>query len=62
LRTWGPLALCASVSLFAAEPAANSIDGIKDAIRLKQFAHAATELQRLAAAGNPDAQYLLGVF
>src|SRR5882757_6801806 len=62
LRTWGPLTLCVSVSVFAAEPAASPMDGIKDAIRLKQFAHAATELQRLAAAGNPDAQYLLGVF
>lgn len=34
----------------------------KEAIRVKQFAAAAGELQRLAQAGNPDAQYLLAVF
>src|ERR1700756_5971034 len=38
------------------------LDGVKTSIRLKNFAAAATELQKLAAAGNPDAQYLLAVF
>jgi len=41
---------------------ADPLDGVKESIRLKQFAGAASELQRLAAAGNPDAQYLLAVF
>jgi len=59
---WVPWALCVSLSALAAGPAPNSLDGIKEAIRLKQFSRAATDLQRLADAGNPEAQYLLGVF
>ncbi|MFL6605482.1 MAG: ankyrin repeat domain-containing protein [Steroidobacteraceae bacterium] len=47
---------------YAAPAAQDPLDGVKESIRLKQFAGAATELQRLAAAGNADAQYLLGVF
>jgi len=46
----------------AAPAAKDPLDGVKESIRLKQFAGGATELQRLAAAGNPDAQYLLAVF
>jgi len=37
------------------------LDAAKSAIRLKNFSSAATELQRLAASGNAEAQYLLAV-
>src|SRR5882724_2510606 len=58
------VALCAlSAHMACAAPApADPLDSVKESIRLKQFASAASELQRLAAAGNPDAQYLLAVF
>src|SRR3977135_1046709 len=46
----------------AAPVSADALEGVNQSIRLKQFAAAANELQRLAPAGNPDAQYLLGVF
>src|ERR1700726_1452475 len=38
------------------------LEGVKTAIRLKNFTEAATALQRLAAAGNAEAQYLLAAF
>ncbi|TLY72895.1 MAG: SEL1-like repeat protein, partial [Gammaproteobacteria bacterium] len=42
--------------------AADPLEGVKTAIRLKNFTEAATALQRLAAAGNAEAQYMLAVF
>src|SRR2546429_8510935 len=42
--------------------AADPLEGVKTAIRLKKFAEAATALQKLASAGNADAQYMLAVF
>src|ERR1700730_9134002 len=38
------------------------LEGVKTAIRLKNFTEAATALQRLDAAGNAEAQYLLAAF
>src|SRR5258705_5192102 len=38
------------------------LEGVKTGIRLKNFTEAATALQRLAAAGNAEAQYLLAAF
>src|SRR5579872_677671 len=38
------------------------LESVKAAIRLKQFSAAAAQLQSFAQAGNPQAQYLLGVF
>ena len=46
----------------AATPAVDALETAKSDIRLKKFSAAASELQRLAASGNPDAQYLLAVF
>src|SRR2546429_441342 len=40
---------------------ADPLDAAKSAIRLKNFSSASTELQRLAASGNAEAQYLLAV-
>jgi ankyrin repeat protein len=68
LRKWLPVGICLSLSAFAVGRALpvgavpNALDMVKEAIRLKQFDRAATELQQLAAHGNADAQYLLGVF
>ena len=47
---------------YAAAPAADALETAKSDIRLKKFSAAASELQRLATSGNPDAQYLLAVF
>src|SRR5438876_4889731 len=55
------MVLAAGAALAVSRPP-DPLDGVKTSIRLKNFAAAATELQRLAAAGNPDAQYLLAVF
>ena len=41
---------------------ADPLEGVKTAIRLKNFTEAATGLQRLAVAGNAEAQYLLAAF
>ncbi|MBV9727553.1 MAG: hypothetical protein JO299_20530, partial [Gammaproteobacteria bacterium] len=41
---------------------ADPLESAKTAIRLKNFASAQSDLQRLAEAGNPDAQYLLASF
>jgi uncharacterized protein len=68
-----PLALLA---LATAQPAAaaavgpakgfgrtvDPLEGAKNAIRLKNFTAAQSDLQRLADAGNADAQYMLAVF
>src|SRR2546421_12168406 len=40
---------------------ADPLDAAKSAIRLKNFSSASTELRRLAASGNAEAQYLLAV-
>ena len=66
-RAAAPVAFLAlgtlTMHIVCAAPAnKDPLDGVKESIRLKQFAGAATELRRLAAAGNPDAQYLLAVF
>lgn len=54
--------LAAQIAVAAPPAATDPLDGVKESIRLKRFAGAASELQRLAAAGNSDAQYLLAVF
>ena len=41
---------------------ADPLEGVKNAIRLKNFTGAQSDLQRLADAGNAEAQYLLAVF
>ena len=48
----------------AAKPSAktDALEGVKTAIRLKKFGAAQSDLQRLAEAGNADAQYLLASF
>ena len=46
----------------AAPRSVDALEPVKTAIRLKKFSEAAGDLQTLAAAGNPDAQYLLAVF
>ena len=56
------LALCASGAALAAVSTVDPLDPVKTAIRLKNFSAAATALQQLAAGGNVEAQYLLGVF
>ena len=40
----------------------DALESVKAAIRLKNFGAAQSDLQRLAAAGNADAQYLLAAF
>src|SRR5205085_2773463 len=55
------MVLVAGAALGVSRPP-DPLDGVKTSIRLKNFAAAATELQKLAAGGNPDAQYLLAVF
>src|SRR5205807_2439515 len=55
------MALAAGAALGVSRPP-DPLDGVKTSIRLKNFTAAATELQKPAAAGNPDAQYLLAVF
>ena len=54
--------LAAGAALAAPRPAADPLEGVKTAIRLKNFTEAATGLQRLAVAGNAEAQYLLAAF
>ena len=48
----------------AAKPFArpDALEGVKTAIRLKNFGAAQSDLQRLAETGNADAQYLLAAF
>src|SRR5215475_2197574 len=56
------LALLASAGAGAFERPADPLDGVKAQIRLKNFPAAASELQKFAAAGNTDAEYMLAVF
>src|SRR6185295_1986537 len=51
-----------SHSCVAATRAPDPLESAKAAIRLKDYSRAATELERAAAGGNADAQYLLGTF
>jgi hypothetical protein len=53
--------LCAGVAWGVARPS-DPLEPVKSAIRLKDFTAASATLQRLAAAGNSEAQYLLGAF
>ena len=41
---------------------ADALEGVKTAIRMKNFSTAQSDLQRLAEAGNGEAQYLLAAF
>jgi TPR repeat protein len=56
------LGFFAAGAAFAAARPVDPLDAAKLAIRLKNFGSAALELQRLAAAGNSQAQYLLAAF
>ena len=56
------LAVLAAAAALAVSRPAEPLDGVKSAIRLKNFTAAATELEKLANAGNPQAQYLLASF
>jgi TPR repeat protein len=57
----GTITLLGSVIASAAQRPVDVLEGAKAHIRQKNFAAATTELQRLATAGNRDAQYLLAV-
>ena len=54
------LAFAAERAVAAADPV--SLETVKAEISLHDFDAAAGGLERLAAAGNPEAEYLLGVF
>src|ERR1700680_1986541 len=56
------LALLATAGALAVSRPAGPLDGVKSSIRLKNFTAAAAELEKLASAGNREAQYLLGAF
>ncbi|HEV2285968.1 MAG TPA: ankyrin repeat domain-containing protein, partial [Steroidobacteraceae bacterium] len=56
------LGLLAAGSAWAVSRPADPLAEVKSAIRLKNFTAAAASLQRLAAAGNAEAEYLYGVF
>ena len=51
-----------SARLASAFGRADPLEGVKTSIRLKNFGAAQSDLQRLADAGNADAQYLLAAF
>ena len=48
-----------AASKSVAKPAVDPLEGAKAALRLKEFARAATELEANAKKGNTEAQYLL---
>ena len=56
--------LAYAAAALPAQPAAaaDTLEGVKTAVRLKNFSQASEMLQRIAAKGDPEAQYLLGVF
>jgi TPR repeat protein len=56
------LGLLAAATAFGVSRPADPLEGVKASIRVKNFTAAATELQRLAEGGNPEAQYMLAVF
>ena len=67
---WPRRALACALLVYAAAayPAppvpipADTLEGVKTAIRLKNFSQASATLERIAGSGDPEAQYLLGVF
>src|SRR2546430_7570345 len=62
LAVLGMLAVGAALAAPRQFSRPDPLEGVKTAIRLKKFAEAATALQKLASAGNADAQYMLAVF
>src|SRR5437763_16576024 len=62
LAVLGMLAVGAALAAPRQFSRPDPLEGVKTAIRLKKFAEAATALQKLAGAGNADAQYMLAVF
>src|SRR5512139_1944276 len=56
------LLLWQAVGHGATRAAADPLESAKEAIRIKEYSRAATELERAAAKGNLEAQYLLGTF
>src|SRR5580700_8445835 len=56
------LAILAMATGFAVQRPPDALDGVKTAIRLKNFSEAAVMLRRLADGGNDEAQYMLAVF
>ena len=60
------LIVCAGLALgdvaHAVSRPPDPLDGAKSQIRTKNFAAAQAQLQKLASAGNPQAEYLLAVF
>src|SRR3989440_12397355 len=62
LAVLGVLAVGAAMAATRQFSRPDPLEGVKTAIRLKKFAEAATALQKLAGAGNAQAQYMLAVF
>jgi len=55
------IALCAALLLAPVAQAAEDTEAARLALRTKQFSHAVASLQPIAARGDADAQYLLGL-
>src|SRR2546429_9870648 len=62
LAVLGMLAVGAALAAPRQFSRPDPLEGVKTSIRLKKFAEAATALQKLAGAGNADAQYMLAGF
>src|SRR5256884_1282061 len=62
LAVLGMLAVGAALAAPRQFSRPDPLEGVKTAIRLKKFTEAATALQKLAGAGNAEAQYMLAVF
>src|SRR2546421_149783 len=62
LAVLGVLAVGAALAAPRQFSRPDPLEGVKTSIRLKKFAEAATALQKLAGAGNAEAQYMLAVF
>src|SRR5262245_35313424 len=62
LATLLVVGLIESASCFAATRPPDPLESAKAAIRIKDYSRATVELERAAAGGNADAQYLLGTF
>ena len=58
----GAMALASGHALGAASSAVDPLESAKAAIRVKEYGRAAGDLEREAAKGNKEAQYLLGTF
>ena len=64
-RALACLLMAYAAAALPAQPAPAAVDtleGVKTAVRLKNFSQAMEMLQRIAAKGDAEAQYLLGVF